>query len=159
MLVVGVLAYFSLVALLRVSGKRTLSKLNAFDLVVTVAIGSTLATVLLSRDVALVEGVLAFVVLIGLQFVVSWTSLRFPRFQEWITSEPRLVVRNGQILRRALRIERITEEEVLAAIRGGGYLSLEKVAAVVIETDGSFSILPESVVSSVVTLRGRVRTD
>lgn len=55
-LVVGTLAYAALVLLLRVSGKRTLSKMNAFDLVVTVALGSTLATVLLSRDVALAEG-------------------------------------------------------------------------------------------------------
>ena len=58
-LLVGTLAYVALVLLLRISGKRTLSKLNAFDLVVTVALGSTLATVLLSKTVALAEGVLA----------------------------------------------------------------------------------------------------
>lgn len=57
-LVVGVLAYVSLVVFLRISGKRTLSKMNAFDLIVTVALGSTLATVLLSKDVALAEGAL-----------------------------------------------------------------------------------------------------
>lgn len=54
-LMVGVLAYAALVSLLRISGKRTLSKMNTFDLVVTVALGSTLATVLLSKDVALAE--------------------------------------------------------------------------------------------------------
>jgi len=75
-LVVGVLAYVALVVFLRVSGKRTLSKMNAFDLVVTVALGSTLATVLLSKDVALAEGVLAFALLISLQFVVTWSSVR-----------------------------------------------------------------------------------
>ena len=58
-ILVGALAYFALVLILRASGKRTLSKLNAFDLVVTVALGSTLATVLLSKDVALAEGVVA----------------------------------------------------------------------------------------------------
>ena len=58
-LVVGTAAYAALVLLLRASGKRTLAKLNAFDLVVTVALGSTLATVLLSKDVALAEGLLA----------------------------------------------------------------------------------------------------
>ena len=49
-----------LVIFLRLSGKRTLSKMNAFDLVVTVALGSTLATVLLTKDVALADGALAF---------------------------------------------------------------------------------------------------
>ncbi len=74
-LVVGVLAYVVLVVLLRVSGKRTLSKMNAFDLVVTVALGSTLATALLARDVALAEGVLPFALLIGLQIAVTWSSV------------------------------------------------------------------------------------
>ncbi|MEZ6111860.1 MAG: hypothetical protein R3C99_12705 [Pirellulaceae bacterium] len=58
-LVMGVLAYVCLIILLRVSGKRTLSKMNAFDLIVTVALGSTLATVLLSKDVTLAQGSLA----------------------------------------------------------------------------------------------------
>ena len=66
-MVVGVAAYAALVALLRASGKRTLAKLNAFDFVVTVALGSTLATVLLSKDVALAEGLRAFALLTGLQ--------------------------------------------------------------------------------------------
>ena len=68
---VGVLAYSALVLLLRVSGKRTLSKMNAFDLIVTVALGSTLASIITSKDVALAEGMVAFVVLIGLQFVLT----------------------------------------------------------------------------------------
>lgn len=55
-LVVGTLAYLALVAWLRVTEKRTVSKWNAFDLIVTIALGSTLATVLLSKQVALVEG-------------------------------------------------------------------------------------------------------
>ncbi len=75
-LVVGVLAYVALIVLLRVTGKRTLSKMNAFDLVVTVALGSTLATVLLSKDVALADGVVAFALLIGLQFIITWLSVR-----------------------------------------------------------------------------------
>jgi uncharacterized membrane protein YcaP (DUF421 family) len=71
-----VLAYVVLVVFLRLSGLRTLSKLNAFDLVVTVALGSTLATVLLTKDVALADGALAFALLIALQFVVTWSSVR-----------------------------------------------------------------------------------
>ena len=74
-LVVGSLAYGALVLLLRLAGKRTLSKWNAFDLVVTVAFGSTLATVLLSKDTTLVQGVLAFGVLVGLQWSLTWLSV------------------------------------------------------------------------------------
>lgn len=56
MVVVGLLAYICLILLLRISGKRTLAKMNAFDLVVTVALGSTLSAVAMSKDVALAEG-------------------------------------------------------------------------------------------------------
>ena len=90
--VVGVLAYAALVLLLRVSGKRTLAKLNAFDLIVTVALGSTLATVLLSKSVALVEGLVAFGLLAGLQYLVAWLSVRFAALQRLVKSEPTLLL-------------------------------------------------------------------
>lgn len=84
-LVVGALAYGALVFMLRISGKRTLSKMNAFDLVVTVALGSTLATVLLNRSVPLAEGVVALGLLIALQFGITWASVRRERFQALVT--------------------------------------------------------------------------
>ncbi|MCY7376749.1 MAG: hypothetical protein LH472_12385 [Pyrinomonadaceae bacterium] len=76
-LIVGVLAYSALIFVLLASGKRTLSKWNAFDFVVTIALGSTLATVIISKDVSFAEGVLALGLLVGLQFVITWLSVRF----------------------------------------------------------------------------------
>ena len=64
--------------------QRTRTKLNAFDLVVTVALGSTLATVLLSSSVALAESVVALGLLIFLQYVITWLSVRSPGFQTLI---------------------------------------------------------------------------
>jgi uncharacterized membrane protein YcaP (DUF421 family) len=98
---VGPLAYFALVLLLRVSGKRTLAKLNAFDLIVTVALGSTLATVLLSKSVPLVEGIAGLIVLVCLQFVVAWLSVRSDRVSDLVKSEPTLLLHNGAFLPRA----------------------------------------------------------
>lgn len=138
---VGTLAYVALVLLLRIFGKRTLTKLNAFDLVVTVALGSTLATVLLSKDVSLAEGVLALALLITLQFGITWLSVRSPRFQSFVKAEPRLLLHRGQFVDAAMRAERITREEVLAAMRAEGAADVADVAAVVLETDGSLSIL------------------
>lgn len=140
-LVVGVLAYAALVIFLRFSGKRTLSKMNAFDLVVTVALGSTLATILLSKDVALAEGLLALLLLIALQFSVAWLSVRSPTIQHLVKSEPTLLFHQGQMLQSALRSQRVTPEEVRAAIRAQGIGQMSEVEAVILETDGSFSIL------------------
>ena len=140
-LVVGVLAYVALILFLRVSGKRTLSKMNAFDLIVTVALGSTLATVLLAKDVALAEGALAFALLIGLQFAVTWSSVRVRWVRRIATGEALMLLYCGEFLPAALRQARVTEDEVRAAIRSAGVDSLDKVHAVVLETDGSFSVV------------------
>lgn len=138
---VGALAYVALVAMLRVSGKRTLSKMNAFDLVVTVALGSTLATILLSKDVALAEGLTAFALLIALQFVVATLSVRSQRFQTLVKAQPALLYYEGDFLDEPMRRERVTREEIIAAARSQGVLSMSDAAAVVLETDGSFSVL------------------
>jgi uncharacterized membrane protein YcaP (DUF421 family) len=140
-LVVGVLAYVGLVMLLRVSGNRTLSKLNAFDLVVTVALGSTLATILLSKDVALVEGLLALGLLIGLQLAVTWCSVRFAAFSGIVKADPVLLVHRGQFLRAAMRRARVVEAEILAVLRSQGIFDVSEVRAVVLESDGSLSVL------------------
>lgn len=140
-LLVGPLAYFALVAILRVSGKRTLTKLSAFDLVVTVALGSILATVLLSKSVALLEGVLAMALLVVLQFAITWLAVRVPWVAGLIKSEPTLLVHEGEFLDQALRAQRVTREEVLSALRSSGVSELSVVHAVVLETDGSMSML------------------
>ncbi len=139
--VVGILAYAGLIALLRVSGKRTLAKMNAFDLVVTVALGSTLATILLSRNVPLIEGILAFIVLIALRYAIAWLSVRSTTVGRLVKSEPTLLLYRGEVLAQALRRERVTASEVRAAVRGHGIASLDEVEAVVLETDGSFSVV------------------
>ncbi|CAN5355447.1 DUF421 domain-containing protein [soil metagenome] len=143
-LLVGTLAYVALVALLRVSGKRTLSKMNAFDLIVTIALGSTLATVLLSKDVALLEGLAALALLVALQFVAAWIAKRSRRFESLIKSDPALLFYDGAFLDASLLRERITHSEVRAAVRAQGIASLDSVQAVVLETDGSIAIVKES---------------
>lgn len=138
---VGVCAYVALVFMLRISGNRTLSKLNAFDFVVTVALGSTLATVLLSKEVSLAEGVLALGLLIGLQFLVTWSSVRLPWFNRLVKSEPVMIFHRGRFLPTAMRRARVTEEEVVTAMRQQGVARLEEAEAVVLETDGSLTVI------------------
>lgn len=143
-LVIGVLAYAGLVLILRISGKRTLSKINAFDLVVTVALGSTLATIILSKDVALAEGLLAFALLIGLQYAVTWSSIRSRTVSRLVKSDPTLLYYRGDFLRDQLRRSRVVEDEVAAAVRQEGIASFDDVEAVVLETDGTIAVVSTS---------------
>lgn len=140
-LLVGIMAYGALVLLLRVSGKRTLAKLNAFDLVVTVALGSTLATILLSESVSLAEGLTALSLLIFLQYAVAFTSVRSAGFAHAVRSEPTLLVHKGEALPQALKRERATLEEVESAVRSNGGQALAQAESVVLESDGSLSVI------------------
>jgi uncharacterized membrane protein YcaP (DUF421 family) len=139
--VIGSLTYGALIAFLRISGKRSLSKMNAFDLVVTVALGSTFATVILDKSIPLLEGVLALALLISLQFVITWLSVRSKVVQNLVKSEPSLLVRDGKYLRDTMRIQRVTKAEVEAALRTYGMVDLSEVACVVLETDGSITVI------------------
>ncbi len=87
----GAFGYALIVASVRVTGKRTLAKMNAFDLTVTVALGSVLATIALSADVSLAEGAAAIGVLLGAQLAVSWTSVRFVQFRKLTRTQPTVV--------------------------------------------------------------------
>jgi uncharacterized membrane protein YcaP (DUF421 family) len=116
-LAIGVPAYVALVVLLRISGKRTLSKMNAFDLVVTVALGSSLASTITSKTTPLAEGITTLAILIILQFIVTWASVRSEKFGCLVRSEPKLLYHNGHFLREAMLQERIMEPEVRQAIR------------------------------------------
>ena len=138
---VGVPAYIALILLLRVSGKRTLSKMNAFDLVVTIALGSTLASIITSKGVALAEGLLALGLLVGLQFGIAWLSVRSTRVGGFVKSQPRLLYYRGVFIEDALWRERVLRDEVLAAMREQGLASPDQALAVVLETSGEFSVV------------------
>ena len=110
--IITILAYVVMVIFLRVSGKRTLSKMNAFDFIVTIALGSSLATVALNKSVPLAEGALVFFLLIFLQYLITWVSVRTDRFKNLITSQPILLLYRGSLLKDVLRKERVTVEEI-----------------------------------------------
>lgn len=140
-LIVGTLAYAGLVLVLRVTGKRTLSKMNAFDLVVTVALGSSLASTMLSKSTPLAEGLAGMTLLVLLQFGVTWLSVRSEAVQSLVKAQPAILVHRGQWREAAMRRERVTTEEVLAALRSQGRKTLDDTTTVVIETDGTLSVL------------------
>jgi uncharacterized membrane protein YcaP (DUF421 family) len=141
---VGISAYVALLVLLLTTGKRTLSKMNAFDFVVTIALGSALSTTILSKSVALAEGVLGLALLVFLQFSVSWLAVRFKGFEALVKSAPTLLVHCGKELNEAMRAERITSDEILAAVRATGQPALDDRTSVVLEADGSLSVMSGS---------------
>ncbi len=140
-LVVGAFGYIGIIFLMRISGKRTLSKWNSFDFIVTIAFGSMLASLMLSTNTSLAQGLLGIGLLVLFQFIITWISVRSNIFQGWIKAEPTLLLFQGELQQNALRHQRVTQGEVLAALRAKGIAGIEDVEAVVLETDGSFSVI------------------
>jgi len=140
-LLLALLAYLALVLLLRISGKRTLSKLNVFDFVFVVALGSTLATTILSPGTTLADGLTAFIILIGLQIILSISCIYSHHIDTIVNGEPSLLMHKGRFLEDTMKRERVTKEEVLASLRNNGIHTYDVVDSVVLETDGTFSIV------------------
>jgi uncharacterized membrane protein YcaP (DUF421 family) len=157
-LLVGSAAYVTLITVLRVSGKRTLAKLNAFDLVVTVAVGSTLATILLNADVSFAEGVTALALLAALQFLAATISARVRFGRTVVTSRPTLLVSQGHFHADAMSRQRVSADEVRQAIRSSGHGDVSKVAAVVLESDGSLSVIASTKIGDWSALSGLENT-
>ncbi len=136
-----VVAYCWLLIVLRLSGKRTLAKLSSFDFVVTIALGSVLATVITSREIPIAEGALALVGLVSAQYGAARSTRRWRWFERLVKPRPTALLVDGRFRQEAMRRNRVSSDEVVAAVRKAGLATLHEVAYVVLETDGTFSVL------------------
>ena len=140
--VLAVLCYVGMVIVIRMGGKRSLSQMNPYDFVVTVAIGSMLATAILSPSTTVAQVVGGFALLILMQTTLAFVASRANRLERFLNGEPELLFHRGQFLPRAMRKHRIAEMEIRAAIRDAGMASMADVEAVVFETNGHLTVVP-----------------
>lgn len=139
--IMSVSGYIAVVILLRVSGKRTLSKMNAFDFVVTVALGSVLASTALSSSIAVSEGITCMAVLIGLQYIITFFSYRSKSFKDIITSSPILLFADGRFLEDNMKKSRVRKDEVYSRLRHNNLENMDEVDFIVMETTGDMHVI------------------
>lgn len=141
LLVVGTLTYVALVFVLRISGSRSLASMNAFDFIVTVAIGAVFGRALTATAVSLSEVTISLILLVVLQYVVATAQTRWSGLMGIVTTPPALLYYRGQYLHAAMRRERVTEAEMQAAVRKKELGSMTEVEAIVLESSGEFSVI------------------
>ena len=141
-LVVGLPVYVALVIMLRLIGTRSLSKMNAFDVVVTIALGSALASSIMTEDLAGLVALGSITLLLGVQFIVAALAVRMQVVERLTKASPKLLLVRGEYLEKEMRTARIAKAAIRGAVRGHGYGQLSEVAAVILETDGSLSVIP-----------------
>lgn len=138
-----VIAFFVLFLFIRISGKRTLAKLTAFDFVVTITLGSTLSSMILAK-VTLAEGAVALAIIISLQYLFAWSAMKSKALEKVINSSPTMVFYRGEFLKGAMKKEVLTHEEIYAEIRKYRMLDVDQVEAVVMELNGELTVIKKS---------------
>jgi uncharacterized membrane protein YcaP (DUF421 family) len=140
-LLVGTLGYATLIALLRISGQRTLAKMTPFDFVITVTIGSAFGRVLTATEVSVAEMLLTFSLLVALQWLVALLRERSPRVHSLVDVEAALLYHHGKVNEPALRRHRLELSDLHSAVRENGMGSLDQAEAVVLQSDGTFAVI------------------
>ncbi|KCZ91656.1 DUF421 domain-containing protein [Hyphomonas johnsonii] len=133
--------YAALIIMTRVAGVRSFSKMSGFDFAVTVSIGSVLASVILTPDPPLAQGVMGLAVLFVLQMSVAWLRVHSDLFEGSTNNKPRLIMANGEMLRDQMAKAKITESDLRGKLREANVLDVSQVDAAVAETTGDISVL------------------
>ncbi len=142
--VVGFTAYVSIVLILRVSGKRTLASMSAFDFIIAVAVGAVFGRTLTTKNLSISEALTAFILLAVLQFIFAYFEGKSKIFKKIFNTSPTLLYYNGEFLDKNLHRERLDRSKVLGAARKKGFGSMDDVAAVILEIDATLSVIGKS---------------
>lgn len=138
------IVYLFLVVVLRLSGKREVGQMSILELIVVLLISDAVQNSMVGSDTTLVGGLIAVSTLLLMDFGLRAITSRSRRLRRAIEGEPRLLVRDGRLLSKALREEGVDPEAVRTAVRNHGVASIADVRLAVLETDGSVSVIPKS---------------
>ena len=136
--------YVALIVYTRAAGLRSFSKMSSFDFAMTVAIGSVIASTILTRDPPLLQGVVALGMVYVVQQGVAALRVHFRAARHLVDNEPMLIMEGERILEDAMREARISRGDLLAKLREANVLRLDRVRAVVVESTGDISVLHDS---------------
>ena len=141
LLVRGLIVYGFLLGLIRLTGRRQTGMMTPFDFILLLILSNTVQNAMNGGDNSLGGGLFLAGTLIGLNWIMLLLSRRF-RWAQWaLVGRPVFLVRDGVVLEKILQRERITHHELMAALRAGGCPNIEQAKDVVLETNGSFSVI------------------
>ena len=140
----AVFIFFVLYLLMRIIGRRELSSLEPFDLILLVVLGDAVQQGLTQDDYSLTGALLAIGTIAMLQLGVSYANFRFPRLRPLLDGEPIVVVRDGKPIEKNLRRERVTLDDLTSAMRQQNIAHIDEVQWAVMETSGAISFIKKS---------------
>ncbi len=135
-----IVIYIAVILFTRLAGKRSFSKMSSFDFAMTVAIGSILASTILSKSVSLAEGVVGLGMVYLLQFLVA-SLRRSSKIEKLVDNSPLMLMDGTKILHDNLKIARVTEADLKSKLREANVIELSQIRAVIFEATGDISVL------------------
>jgi uncharacterized membrane protein YcaP (DUF421 family) len=133
--------YAALLLFTRTAGLRSFSKLSSFDFAITVAMGSVVATVILSEDPPLVQGVVGLASLFAIQSLVAVLRNRFGRVRWAVDNTPLLLMAGSEVIPENLHAAQMTRDDLRAKLREANVIDRDHIRAVVMESTGDVSVL------------------
>lgn len=137
----GLVVYAILISLTRIAGVRSFSKMSSFDFAITVATGSTAASILVAEDPPLLQGAVALCTLYAMQMTLARLRIGSKLVEKIVDNEPRLIMCDGELLEDQMRAAKITKDDLYAKLRENNVTRIEQVYAVIAETTGNISVL------------------
>ena len=137
----SVIIFIVILVITRIAGLRTFAKMSPVDFASTIAIGSILATTILSSKTSLINGTFALMTIVFLQIAYGRLMKNFPAFQKLASNKPLFLMRNGVILKENLDRSGVSMEDLMAKLREANAIKLSNVKAVVFETTGDIAVL------------------
>jgi len=144
----AVIVYFVLLAMIRVSGKRTMGQFTAFDMLLVVLLGNAVQNALLGPDTSVGGGLLLAATLIALNWLVGLASARSAKVEALVEGSPVLLARDGTVYREVLRRELISKEDFEKAMREEGIDDVGAIQMAVLETNGHITIIQRDTASA-----------
>jgi uncharacterized membrane protein YcaP (DUF421 family) len=138
----GSLIYLGIFALMRFVLKREAGTISLPDLLMTVLIADAAQNAMAAEYHSITEGFLLILTLVFWNYILDWLGQRFPRIERLLHPPPLPLVKDGRLLRRNMRRELITEEELRSQLRQQGISEFAQVQAAYMEGDGQISIIP-----------------
>lgn len=136
------IVYLALVVLLRLFGKRELAQLNPFDLVVLLSLSNTVQNAIIGDDNSVSGGIIGAFGLLAINWLVVRALFRSPRLTRIFEGRATILIRNGQIDKKALQRESLTREELVEVVHRQGFEGIHQVHRCELEPNGTFYIEP-----------------
>jgi uncharacterized membrane protein YcaP (DUF421 family) len=140
----GITVYLFVLFIFRIAGKRALSSISTFDLVLTLIISETLQQAMIDDDNSMTNALLLVITLVSIDITMSILKRVVPALDQWVDSSPAVLIKGGRIQHEVLRRERVDETDVINAAREKQGLSkLDEIDYAVLEKSGDITVVPK----------------